>query len=350
MCRTTLNAQRTTLKRTPLFDLHRAAGGRLVPFAGYEMPVQYAGILAERQAVREAAGIFDVSHMGQAHLHSTSSFRKLSRSPEKAEIGAALYALIMRPDGGIVDDCIFYRHDDRFWTVVLNASRQEIDLEILSDATPLPTRAMIALQGPKAVAMIGEICPRRRFVADLEVLGVRIAVACRTGYTGEDGYEFMLEAEEAPRLWRKLIELGAAPCGLGARDLLRLEAGLPLYGHEMDETTNPWETGLGFAVDLEREDDFEARSALTQLKDSPRRRAGLKVVKGAIPRTDCPVVDAGGREIGIVTSGAFSPILDSGIALARIERSAAPAAVRIRGTDCHAEEVPLPFYRRRRSA
>jgi aminomethyltransferase len=338
------------LKRTPLFELHRAAGGRLVPFAGYEMPVQYAGILAECKAVREAAGIFDVSHMGQAHLRSAASFGKLSRSPAKAELGAALYTLIMRSDGGIIDDCIFYRHADSFWTVVLNASRKEIDLSVLEDAMTLPTRAMIALQGPEAVAMIGELCPRRRFVSDIEVLGARIAVACRTGYTGEDGYEFMLEAEEAPRLWKRLIDCGAAPCGLGARDLLRLEAGLPLYGHEMNETTNPWETGLGFAVDLDRDDDFAAREALTRLKESPRRRAGLKVVKGAVPRAECPVVDVAGREIGVVTSGAYSPLLDAGIALARIERSAVPAAVRIRGTDCLAEEVPLPFHRRRRSA
>jgi aminomethyltransferase len=337
-----------TVKTTPLTASHKRLGAKMAPFAGYEMPIQYAGIIAEHKAVREDAGIFDVSHMGHARITDRSVARFLSRPLERASIGKSSYALIMTPEGGIVDDCIYYGLQDGSWHIVLNASRKEVDIETLKSVTPLPNLSMIALQGPKALAIAGEICPRRGCVENATVLGVEVELTARTGYTGEDGYEFMLDASKAETLWTRLMEKGAKPCGLGARDVLRIEAGLPLYGSDIDTTTDPYETGLAFAVDFEGREDFIAADALRRRKDGARRRVGLTVSKGAVPRHEYPVVDATGRAIGVVTSGTYSPLLEKGLALALVEKNAHPAAIRIRGADCHAEEVPLPFYRRRR--
>ncbi|MEK8024189.1 MAG: glycine cleavage system aminomethyltransferase GcvT [Candidatus Hydrogenedentota bacterium] len=334
------------IKKTPLTDAHRALGAKMGPFAGYDMPIQYEGILAEHKAVRTKCGIFDVSHMGHCLTSDPGISRILSRPLDKISLGKSCYMLIMNPDGGIIDDCIAYRMKDDLWHIVLNASRKEIDVAALGNVTPRFELAMIALQGPEAISLAGELCPRRGFATNVNVLGVDVTLVARTGYTGEDGYEFVLPAESAGLLWKKLMDNGAAPCGLGVRDLLRIEAGLPLYGMDISEETDPYETGLAFAVDLDRpEGSFLAREALLRRKDGPRRRAGLKLPKGAVPRHDYPVADASGRTVGKVTSGTFSPLLDCGIALALVEKSSRPNAVRIRGTDCIAEEVALPFYR-----
>jgi aminomethyltransferase len=337
-----------TVKTTPLTAAHKRLGAKMAPFAGYEMPIQYQGILAEHKAVRERAGIFDVSHMGHAHVTDRSVSRLLSRPLERAAIGKSCYALIMTPEGGIVDDCIFYGLTDGSWHIVLNASRKDVDVATLKSVMPLSRLSMIALQGPQALEIAGEICPRRGCAERANVLGIEVELTARTGYTGEDGYEFMLDASKAEALWTRLMEKGAMPCGLGARDLLRVEAGLPLYGSDIDTTTDPFETGLSFAVELDGRDDFIAGEALRRRKDGARRRAGLTVPKGAVPRHGYAVVDADGRDIGVVTSGTYSPLLERGLALALVEKNAHPAAIRIRGADCHAEEVPLPFYRRRR--
>lgn len=334
------------LKETPLASLHRASGARMMPFAGYDMPVQYRGVLAECDAVRNRAGIFDVSHMGHCHASDPALSRLLSRPLEKIAVGKSSYMLIMNPGGGIIDDCIGYRMEDNLWHIILNASRKEIDIETLKNVTPVTDQAMIALQGPRALAMVGDLCARRSFARNVKVLDVDITLVARTGYTGEDGYEFILHESKAALLWTRLIEAGAQACGLGARDVLRIEAALPLYGSDISEETDPFETGLGFAVDLDRE-HFIAKESLTKKKAHPtRRRAGLIFEKGAVPRHDYPVMDAGGREIGKVTSGTFSPMLQTGIALCLIEKDAVPASIIIRGANCIAKEVPLPFYRR----
>lgn len=316
------------------------------------MPIQFAGILSEHAAVRTACGVFDVSHMGHALVADTAASRILSRPLERMAEGKGTYGLILNDRGGIVDDCIAYRIGAQAWHVILNASRKEVDLAALRAASPggiqaLPGLAMIALQGPSALGLVGELCPRRAFVAGVSVLGVPVRLACRTGYTGEDGYEFVVEADRALPLWSALLAAGAAPCGLGARDLLRIEAGLPLYGTDIDEETDPWESGLGFAVDLEGRTELLARTALVRRREEgTRRRVGLRAPKGAVPRHGHAVLDAGGRVIGEVTSGTYSPALDAVVAIARVEKAGAPAAVRIRTSDCAVQEVPLPFYRR----
>ncbi len=335
-----------SLMTTPLTALHRARGARIVPFAGYEMPVQYEGILAEHRAVRTRAGIFDVGHMGHCRVTSPAISRFLSRPLEKIAVGKSCYALIMNEEGGIVDDCISYRLGESLWHIVLNASRKQVDVETLRDVEPRFDLAMIACQGPDVVPVLGELCPRRGFAAEIEVLGVPVELAARTGYTGEDGFELVVRPQNAEPLWKGLLERGFAPCGLGSRDLLRIEAALPLYGQEISETIDPFEAGLGFAVDFDR-GDFVGRAALERRKVAPtRRRAGLNVKKGSVPRHDHEVVDASGRVVGVVTSGTYSPLLDQGIALALVDKESTPSAVRIRGVDCQAVEVELPFYRR----
>lgn len=339
---------------TPLTTDHRARGARMAEFAGYDMPIQFSGILAEHAAVRGACGLFDVSHMGHALLRDEAASGILSRPLGRMAVGRGTYALLLNDRGGIVDDCLVYRLDAGAWHIILNASRKAVDLAALeavapNGVEPLPELAMIALQGPTAVATVGELCPRRGFATGIDVLGVRVRIACRTGYTGEDGYEFVVDADEAVTLWTRLVEAGAVPCGLGARDLLRIEAGLPLYGSDMDEERDPWESGLAFAVDLEDRPELRSAESLARRRETTsHRRAGLRLPKGAVPRHGHGVLDAAGNVIGEVTSGTFSPLFDAGIAIARIARDAVPAAVRIRSSDCAASEVPLPFYRRSR--
>ncbi len=345
-----------TLLATPLTADHRARGAKMAAFAGYDMPIQFAGILAEHAAVRRECGVFDVSHMGHCRTANPAVSRVLSRPLSRMPVGKGTYGLILNDRGGIIDDCISYRLSETEWHIILNASRKEVDVATLNGAgggpvTPLPDLAMIALQGPKALALAGELCPRRGFARDGQVLGVPVTLACRTGYTGEDGFEFVLPSAHALELWTKLIAAGAAPCGLGARDLLRIEAGLPLYGMDIGEETDPWESGLAFAVDLEDRPELAAREVLAARRDQgTHRRAGLRAPKGAVPRHGYPVLDAAGRVIGEVTSGTFSPLLDAGIALARVEKNATPTAVRIRSSDCAVTEVPLPFYRRSKTS
>jgi len=336
------------MKQTPLTDYSKRLGAKMAEFAGYDMPIQYEGILAEHKAVRESAGIFDVSHMGHARIFDPSVSRLLSRSLEKVPLGKGAYNLIMKEDGGIIDDAFVYRLGEREWHIVLNASRKEVDVEYLKNAKKLDGIAMLAVQGPKVIGMIGELAPRRGVAVDASVLGVKILLAVRTGYTGEDGFEMIVADASAEKLFERLIDAGMKPCGLGARDLLRLEAALPLYGLEISETIDPYEAGLGFAVELDR-DDFIARSALIRRKEAPtRRRVGLTVAKGPVPRHEHEVLSAEGKIVGKVTSGSFSPILGKGIALALVEKNSKPEKIKIRETICNAAEVSLPFYRRKK--
>jgi aminomethyltransferase len=342
----------------------------MVPFAGWEMPLQYAGIVAEHTAVREHAGVFDVSHMGRATvagpgagtaIRSITSFDVTSLYP-----GAAHYSLYCAPDGGIADDVFIYRVAADRWLIVHNASQATADFQRLrSAAGPRATdttvaTAMLAIQGPAARSIASSVlrepvttlAPRRS--AEFLWHGSPVLVA-RTGYTGEDGVECILPVVVAGELWDAVVDAGATPAGLGARDTLRMEAALPLYGNDIDLATNPYEAGLGWVVTLGDGSPFTGRDALLALKDRPltRRLACLRVGGRAIPRAGYRVQSAdGSRTVGTCTSGAYSPTLRAGIALAYLPMDMAEPgtslAVDVRGQAVPAVVVPRPFYRRTR--
>ena len=359
--------------RTPLYGTHVEMGGRIVPFSGWEMPVQYASILSEAKAVRTAAGLFDVSHMGRVEIDGprAAAFlnRVLSVDVLGLRVGRARYNLICNEDGGIIDDCIVYRRGEERFLLIPNAGNRPAVLEWLARWTPSSDDvrildvtlrfAMIAHQGPQAEAMLQgltstDLSAVRAFRAiDAEVAGVETMVA-RTGYTGEDGFELIMPGEDATNIWRELMERGAAACGLGARDTLRLEAGLLLHGNDMDTSTNPYEAGLDRFVDPDRE-GYVARESLTRVRDSgpDRRIAGFRMLERGIPRHGYRIVD-GAKELGVVSSGGPSPSLDMNIGLGYVPTDySTPGShlqIEIRGRPLEAEVVSLPFYSRRRSA
>jgi aminomethyltransferase len=355
------------LLRTPLYDWHREHGARLVDFAGWEMPVQYTSITDEHNAVRTAAGLFDISHMGRLSFAGPGSLDLIQQvttnNAATMKDGQVRYGLVCNERGGIRDDVLVYRWPYG-WAMVVNASNREKivawlaehsggrDVEI-SDRTR--DTAMIAVQGPRAL----ELC-RGLTAADAGQLAYYHAtpttckgkpcVVSRTGYTGEDGLELMVAAGQAVVLWDDLIARGARPCGLGARDTLRLEAAMPLYGHELNEDTDPFQAGLAWAVKLDK-GDFIGRDALLRRHEDPalRRRVGLELQGKRIAREGSDV-RRDGRPVGRVTSGTFSPTLGRVIALAYVEPDSTAAgtecAVDVRGKPEPARVVPLPFYRR----
>ncbi|MHB1531000.1 glycine cleavage system aminomethyltransferase GcvT [Acidithiobacillus sp.] len=355
---------------TPLDDWHRAHGARMVPFAGWEMPLHYGSQLAEHEAVRNGAGFFDVSHMRPLDISGPDA-RTLLRYALANDVarldgqdGKALYSTLLNAQGGILDDLIVYARGDARYRVVLNAGTAQADTAHFRnlvvahgwqvDLRERPELAMLAVQGPRARALAAE-------ALDLPVLnalpsftameghalgGVFVA---RTGYTGEDGVEVILAAEQAPILAERLRDRGAVPCGLGARDSLRLEAGLNLNGHDMSPAVTPWESNLGWTVDLRGDRDFLGRAALEAQRAAGVRRTlvGLVLDEG-IPRHGYAVEDANGRRCGEITSGIFSPSLRRGIALARV--TDVPGAggrlwVSVRGVRQPALVVKPPFWR-----
>ncbi len=356
-------------KRTPLFASHRAAGARLVDFAGWEMPVHYEGILAEHAMVRQRAGLFDVSHMGQIEVRGGEAAARLqwltANDIHRLADGQAQYSLLLLEDGGIADDVIIHRHDCERFMVCVNAANRDTDAAYLrehcrgvevvdrSDET-----ALLALQGPQATALAATLTAvdldaieSFRFV-HAELAGCPCMLA-RTGYTGEDGWEIYTAAVQGTRLWNAILEagrrFGVGPAGLGARDTLRLEAALPLYGHELDRSTKPHEARLGWVV--RALDECIAAVALRQEKERglQRKLVGVEVPRGGIPRQNYPLL-RGGRRVGEVTSGTRSPSLGKGIALGYVEpesgRLGTELAVEIRGRAIDARVVRLPFYRR----
>jgi aminomethyltransferase len=362
------------LRRTSLYDAHKKAGGRLVPFAGWEMPVQYAGVTAEHHAVRTAAGIFDVSHMGELELrgeHAGAVVNWLvTNDVGKLEDGRAIYTCCCDRDGKILDDLIVYRAAEDRFLVVCNASNREKIVAVFAGAAKdhcefadrTDATALLALQGPKAMAILEAAGDAREILAlpafgftDARLLNVDVTVA-RTGYTGEDGVEIFCPWEEAPRIWEGLLALGAphgiAPCGLGARDTLRLECKMALYGNEIDQTTDPLEAGLGWTVKFDK-GDFVGRDALVAVKERGPARAlvGLEMTGRGIARHGYPV-KVGGEVVGRVTSGSPSPTLGKNIALAYVPRDRAavgtPLVVDCRGKDVDAVVVKTPFYKRTR--
>lgn len=367
-------SEEPTLLRTPLFDAHRAAGAKFSPFAGWEMPIQYAGVLPEVKAVRSGIGLFDVSHMGRVRVRGSEALAYLqhltvndvSRLPPHG--GASQYSLLCREAGGVIDDIIVYRLGVNEFIVVVNASNREKDLAwmrshagaftdlILEDET-LDT-ALIAVQGPGAIDLVDRLSDRDvtvmpRFGLDETVVAGVQTLAARTGYTGEDGAELFCSADAAAKLWESLVESGGVPCGLGARDTLRLEAGLPLYGHEMNEHTHPYEARLGWVVHLDKQADFLGKNALKSIHSGARKKTlvGLAMEGRAIPRDGYALFtgNQGTEAIGYVTSGTYSPQMGKGIAMARIDTAYAEKEtvvdVLIRDTRHSARVTRLPFYK-----
>jgi aminomethyltransferase len=354
----------TILKRTPLYEDHVGAGARMVEFAGWEMPVQYTGIVDEHRRVRSTAGLFDVSHMGEVEISGAAAeqccARLFANDARKLVAGRAQYSLICNERGGIVDDVIVYRLPDRF-LVCVNASNTDKDFAWLRDRAPrgvvVSDRsdefALIAVQGPAAAAIVGSLArgaaELRRFHFERTAIDGADAYVARTGYTGEDGFELFVPSGRARDVWRRLLEVGAAhglgPAGLGARDTLRLEAALPLYGHELDDDTSPYEVGLDWVVKLNRPDmvGYEA------LRDAcggsvTRRLIGIEMVEG-IARQGCAVL-ACGAHIGKVTSGSYCPTVEKAVALALVRRDAnePEVGVDIRGKVRAGRVTNLPFY------
>jgi aminomethyltransferase len=345
-----------TLLHTPLHDRHVALGARMVPFAGWEMPVQYAGVIPEHRAVRTDAGVFDVSHMGELEVEGPRAHEllqaALSNDLDRVSIGEAQYTLLTNEDGGIVDDLIVYRTGDCSYLLVVNAANRETDYAWLKDREIRGSDvrdvsddwALLAVQGPRAIERLG-LPPAPAFTyAETMLDGVEV-MANRTGYTGEDGCELLCMTEDAVTLWDAVLERGAVPCGLGARDTLRLEVCYPLHGNDIGPDTDAISAGLGWACALDK--DFEGVEVLRRVKaDGPERRLVAFVMEDkAIPRQAMPI--EGGGE---VTSGSHSPMLEIGIGMGYVPvAQASPGTeltIDVRGRPRRARVVKKPIYKK----
>jgi glycine cleavage system T protein (aminomethyltransferase) len=336
-----------TLRRTPLYERHAALGARLVPFAGWEMPVQYTSIGDEHRAVRTSAGVFDVSHMGQLALAGPGAHEylqeRLSNDLDRIDSGDAQYTLLTNESGGIVDDLIAYRKGDDDYLLVVNASNVDPDHAALPETDDVSSEwALLAVQGPQALERLGvEIAPFT-FRED-EVLGVRCLIA-GTGYTGERGCELACAPDDAGALWDAVLAAGVTPCGLGARDTLRLEVCYPLHGNDISPERTPIEAGLGWACALDKE--FTGVEVLRRQKEEgiPEKLAAFVMEEKGIPRHGMAI-----KEGGEVTSGTLSPMLDQGIGLAYVRSELAvpetKVTVDLRGRPRRARIVKKPIYR-----
>jgi aminomethyltransferase len=365
-------SEAVSLKRTPLFDLHRELGAKLIDFGGWEMPVQYEGILEEHRAVRERAGLFDVSHMGELEVNGPGALALLqSLTPNdvaKLSDGRIQYSAFLTERGTFVDDLLVYRRAADSYLVVVNASNTAKDFGWAAARAARDARvedrsqeyALIAVQGPLSAKLLARLCepdpsglPYYGFQRG-QLLGVP-ALVSRTGYTGEDGFELYLPPAASPTVFRGLLDAGrdegVVPCGLGARDTLRLEARMALYGNDIDDTVTPWEADLGWIVRMNK-GDFVGRDALAEQKARgvPRRLAGFEMVDRGIARHGYPAATAQGP--GRVTSGTHSPTLGKPIGLALLPAAASGIGtefhVEIRGRAAKARVVETPFYRRRK--
>jgi len=353
------------LRHSPLEAEHLASGGRLVPFAGWSLPVQYGGILAEHQAVRTACGVFDISHMGQVTVSGPEAGpwldQLVSRRPGTLAVGQGAYQFLLNEAGGVLDDLIVYRTGVDRWFLVINAARREEDLAwfaahavpgvVLEDRSA--THGAIAVQGPRAQAVYAAMWPDGPALPDRFGITERDGVTvCRTGYTGEDGFELCAPVAELPGWWRRAVAAGAEPCGLGARDLLRLEKCYPLHGNDLSPEHTPLEAGLGWAVDLDAGGFIGAEALRRQRAEGITRR--LVAVEGTgkmpPPRPGYPVhaEESGGEApIGVLTSGGWSPARDAGIALAYLptgwHRPGRPVWIGVRDRRYPAVVVAKPF-------
>ncbi|MDQ2919359.1 MAG: glycine cleavage system aminomethyltransferase GcvT [Verrucomicrobiota bacterium] len=358
-------------KSTPLYEEHRRLGAKIIPFGGWLMPVQYTSISDEHQAVRNNVGVFDISHMGQLNASGANAGRWLNRmltnNIDKLEVGTGQYTFLLNERGGIIDDLIVYRTGDTEFLLVVNASRTDEDFAWLEkhvdsgvSLTRLPNRAGLAVQGPKVVQLfqkllgVDKALPARNEIKEFDYDGGKLTIA-RTGYTGEDGVEVFFNAKDAAKIWNDLLKagdsLGIKPCGLGARDTLRLEMCYPLNGSDLTPEHNPIEAGLGFFVDLSKE-DFIGRDVLKQVKDkgTTRRLVPFKMQgKGPPPRPHYPVWQ-NGEKIGEVNSGTLSPSLNQGIGMTYVPTANAKIGseleIEIRGQKFPAVIEKKPLYKK----
>lgn len=356
------------LKTTPLHAAHVAAGARMVAFAGYDMPVQYPdGVLKEHLWTREHAGLFDVSHMGQARLRGVAPLAAFEEVVPGDFInlkpGKQKYSVLLNRKGGIIDDLMAGRPDDDGLFVVVNGACKDGDFKIINDELAgqvtierLEDRALLALQGPEAAAVFQAHVPQAAAMVFMDVRAMpgfgQDLIVSRSGYTGEDGYEISVPAAAAIEVWNTLLaDSRVKPIGLGARDSLRLEAGLPLYGHDLDETVSPVEGDLAFAINKNRREQRDFPGAARIVKElaegPPRLRVALKVLEGAPAREGAEIADASGAVVGVVTSGGFSPCLKQAIALGFVAPGHAAMGthlkVIVRGKAQSAEVVKAPF-------
>ncbi len=360
-------------EKTPLYDIHLKYGGRIVEFGGWLLPVQYAGILAEHKAVREKAGLFDVSHMGEVTIKGSDALafvqKLVTNDAAKLADGQVQYSPMCYQDGGTVDDLLIYRYGPDDYLLVINAANIAKDWDWMREnsagfdvqlANVSAETAELALQGPAAAAIIAKLTAAPVdslgyywFLPTAEVAGRRVMVS-RTGYTGEDGFEIYCRPEDAVHLWEAVMEAGAPfglePAGLGCRDTLRFEACMPLYGHELSADISPVEAGLTRFVRPEK-GAFNGREALAaQLANGPQRKVvGFALTERGVARAEYPVV-ADGRRIGTVTTGSYAPTLDRNLGMALVEAGYAKTgtkfAIDIRGREVAAEVIPKPFYKR----
>jgi aminomethyltransferase len=365
------------LKRTPLYEQHLALNGRMVEFGGWEMPVQYSGIIEEHRAVRTRAGLFDVSHMGEFRIEGPGALDFLQylvpNNVAKLEVNQTLYTQMCLPSGGTIDDCTLYRLDEQRYLLVVNASTCDKDWAWVTqhasgfDLTKLENAtneiALFAVQGPQAEAILQSL-------ADTDLSSIAYyrcrpgklatipALISRTGYTGEDGFEVYHDAQDAQRLWNTILKAGQPagllPIGLGARDTLRLEAGFCLYGHELTEEITPLEAALGWSVKLDKGVDFIGREALARQKQEglKRKRIGIEMSDRSVPRADYALL-ANGQKIGSLTSGTFGPSVNKTIGMGYVPLEYAKVGtvldVEIRGKPVGAAVVSLPFYKRNKA-
>jgi aminomethyltransferase len=349
------------LRRTPLYDEHKRLNARMVPFGGWDMPVQYAGILDESRAVRTAVGLFDISHMGRVGVSGPGAlgFLQLVTSNDVSALGPgqAQYSLLTNPAGGVIDDIIVYRLGEGDFLVVINASNTSKDLawfaENAAEDVEIQDRtaetAMIAVQGPRAPELVDSLTEDNlagldRFEHKQGRIGESAATFCRTGYTGEDGFEVIVPRAAAASLWRTLVDAGGVPCGLGARDALRIEAGYPLYGHEIDDSTTPVEAGLMWVVKPEKGDFIGCEQiAAVKEKGPGRKLVGITLQERIVPRQGYNLY-AGEEAVGTVTSGVFSPMRSLGLGMAYVKvphhKSGSELTVDIRGKNYPVTVVP----------
>jgi aminomethyltransferase len=358
-------------KKTPLYDTHVKYGGKIVPFGGYLLPVQYeTGIKKEHMAVRTACGLFDVSHMGEVLVTGSDSLAYLNHilTNDYTDLapGQARYSPMCNDNGGVVDDLIVYKKAENDYFIVVNAANREKDFNWMADHAEGDVKVVdagddygqLALQGPKAQQILEKVADSRYIpekyytcIFGGEIKGIPCMIS-RTGYTGEDGFEIYMPADKAPDIWEILIAAGKddglIPCGLGARDTLRMESAMPLYGHEMNDEINPKTAGLGFAVKMDK-DDFIGKKAIEAALPLKQRRVGLKATGRGILREDCDVY-RDGEKVGFTTSGTFLPYLGGSYALAIVDADkreiGAAAQVEVRGRMIDVEMVKLPFYKR----
>jgi len=361
-----------TLKRTALYENHVQAGAKIVPFAGYEMPVQYSGVIDEHTTVRTKVGLFDVSHMGEVEFKGEKALavanRIITNDLNRIEDGQACYTAMCRPDGGIIDDLVTYRISAEHILICVNASNREKDFNWMKEQAKGECEVIdrsddyvqIAVQGPNAVELVGRLTE-----TDVTTIGTyrfamgqidgKDAIISRTGYTGEDGFELYVGSEDGSAIWDALMakgeDLGVKPAGLGARDSLRLEMCFALYGNDIDETTHPFESRLGWVVKLDK-DEFIGKEALTKIKadGNTRRMVGFEMIDRGIARHDYPVVNEAGEEVGKVTSGTKGPSVNKAVGIAFVPVSHAKAGseilISIRGKSAKALVVKTPFYKK----